>query len=181
MQGGLGTSVVDPYAKALMAIAQQHDLVDAIAADIASLRQMLSESAELAQFLGNPVANSNAKKGVLSAITQDGFNAYTQKFLMLLVDRGRIILLDAVCTRFQTLVRELKGIVLAEVTSAVELTDAQLDAVRDKVKAFTQANGVEIEALVDASLIGGVTIKVGSQVVDASLRGQLRRLSLSLG
>jgi F-type H+-transporting ATPase subunit delta len=180
MQSGVSAGIVAPYAQALMSIAQVHNVVDAIGDDVQSLRQMLAESGDLALFLANPLAGVEAKKSVLSQITRDGFNAYTKNFLMLLVDRGRVFLLDAICEQYQALLRELKGIVLAEVTSASALSDQQVEAVREKVKSFTGANGVEVSLSTDADLIGGVTIKVGSQVLDASLRGQLRRLALSL-
>jgi F-type H+-transporting ATPase subunit delta len=74
----------------------------------------------------------------------------------------------------------LNQAVLAEVASAVELTDAQKQSVREKVIAMTSANQVELNTKIDPDLIGGVIIKVGSQVVDASLRGQLRRIGLRL-
>jgi F-type H+-transporting ATPase subunit delta len=76
--------------------------------------------------------------------------------------------------------RELNQTVLAEVTSAVPLSDAQQQTVREKVQDLTSASQVEIETKIDADLIGGVIIKVGSQVIDASLRGQLRRLGIRL-
>jgi F-type H+-transporting ATPase subunit delta len=66
------------------------------------------------------------------------------------------------------------------VASAVELTDEQKQSVREKVIAMTSANQVELNTKIDPDLIGGVIIKVGSQVVDASLRGQLRRIGLRL-
>jgi F-type H+-transporting ATPase subunit delta len=78
------------------------------------------------------------------------------------------------------LVRELKHTVLAEVVSAVPLSEDQQSAVRAKVQAMTGAQQVELEMTQDADLIGGVVIKVGSQVIDASLRGQLRRIGLKL-
>jgi F-type H+-transporting ATPase subunit delta len=74
----------------------------------------------------------------------------------------------------------LKQTVVAEVISAVELTDAQRQSVSEKVKAMTSANQVELDTKIDPDLIGGVIIKVGSQVIDASLRGQLRRIGISL-
>src|SRR3712207_9493803 len=101
-------------------------------------------------------------------------------FLMLLVDRRRILFLDGILKQFQARLRQLKQAVLADVTSAVELTDEQRQAVSEKVKAMTNAQEVELNAKIDPDLIGGVIIKVGSQVVDASLRGQLRRIGLSL-
>ena len=69
---------------------------------------------------------------------------------------------------------------LAEITTALQLSGAQEDSLRDRVKALTKARSVELDIIVNPDLIGGVIIKVGSQVVDASIRGQLRRLKSSL-
>ena len=181
MQSGMSASIAAPYAEALMSIAQRQDTVDAIGEDIRNLRQMLVESSELSQFLTNPIASAEAKRGVLSQLTREGFNDSTKKFLMLLVDRGRVLFLGAVCEQYLARLRELKGIALAEVTSASELSEDNVNAIREKVKSFSDANDVEVSVSVDPDLVGGVIVKVGSQVGDASLRGQLRRLALSLG
>ncbi len=101
-------------------------------------------------------------------------------FLKLLVDKGRILFLEGIGKQYLAKLRELNQTVLAEVTSAVPLSDAQQQTVREKVQAMTSASQVEIETKIDADLIGGVVIKVGSQVIDASLRGQLRRLGIRL-
>lgn len=78
------------------------------------------------------------------------------------------------------LLRQLNQTVLAEITSAVPLTETQQQAITEKVITLTKARQVELATKIDSDLIGGVIIKVGSQVIDASLRGQLRRLSLRL-
>jgi F-type H+-transporting ATPase subunit delta len=78
------------------------------------------------------------------------------------------------------LLRQLNQTVLAEITSAVPLTEGQQQAITEKVITLTKAAKVELATKIDSDLIGGVIIKVGSQVIDASLRGQLRRLSLRL-
>lgn len=77
--------------------------------------------------------------------------------------------------------RQLQKTVLAEVTSAVEISDEQRESIRHQVLAMTQASQVEFETRIDPDLIGGVIIKVGSQVIDASLRSQLRRITMRLG
>jgi F-type H+-transporting ATPase subunit delta len=96
------------------------------------------------------------------------------------VDRRRIQFLEAIGKQYQALLRKLNQTVLAEVTSAVELSDSQKQSVREKVQAITSAHQVELDTKIDPDLIGGVIIKVGSQVVDASLRGQLRRIGIRL-
>lgn len=174
------TEIAEPYAKALMAIAQEHDLVDRIDEDVAALREAIANSQELRQFLENPLVKPQAKKNVLNQLAEGEVHDYTLRFIRLLVDRGRILFLDAICAQYQTLLRQLKNIVLAEITAARELSDRQQDEIRDKVKAFTNANDVEIDVTIDPDLIGGFIVRVGSQVLDVSLRGQLRRLALSL-
>ncbi|MEO1181392.1 MAG: ATP synthase F1 subunit delta, partial [Cyanobacteria bacterium J06636_28] len=95
--------------------------------------------------------------------------------------RGRVALLMPILNQFQAMVRDINQTVLAEVSSAIELSDAQKDSVRQRVISMTGARAVELSTELDASLLGGVIIKVGSQVVDASLRGQLRRIGIQLG
>jgi F-type H+-transporting ATPase subunit delta len=99
---------------------------------------------------------------------------------MLLVDRNRMFCLAGICEQYQAALRKLKGIVLAEVTSAVALSDEQTATVRDKVKAMTGANDIELATTIDPSILGGVIIKVGSQLLDSSLRSQLRRIGMSI-
>ncbi len=175
----INTEITEPYAKALMSLAGEHRLADRIGEDARALRSALAESEELARFLGNPIVPNEDKKSLLRQIGGD-LHEYTRNFLMLLVDRGRILFLDGICAQYLALLRERNQTVLAEVTTTVELSSDQERAVRDKVKSFTGAREVEIETRIDPDIIGGVIVKVGSKVIDASLRGQLRRLSLSL-
>jgi F-type H+-transporting ATPase subunit delta len=181
MQNSSTTSaIVDPYAQALMSLAQSHNLVDTFGDNVAGLLAVLNSSSELKTFLANPLLPAEAKKAALQQIVGDQVHPYLKNFLMLLVDRRRIGVVDGVCEKFQALLRELKQAVLAEVTSAVELNDGQKQAVCDRVKTMTGAQTVDLATKIDPELLGGVVIKVGSQVVDASLRSQLRRLSIRL-
>lgn len=181
MKGSLLTAeVLEPYAQALMDLAQANNLTDRIGEDIASLLNLLKESPELQQFLSNPILKAEDKKAVLGRIGGDEFHNFTKNFLNLLVDRRRILFLEGICQQYQALLRKLKQTVLAEVTSAVELSDNQKQAVREKVMSMTGAHQVDLETKVDPDLIGGVVIKVGSQLIDASLRGQLRRIGIRL-
>lgn len=171
--------VVEPYAQALMSMARSKDQTEPVGEDIRSLLNLLQSSEQLRNFLANPFVKAEDKKTVLRQVMTD-INPYLRNFVLLLVDRRRILLLTEICQQYLALLRQLNQTVLAEVVSAVELTADQQQAVREKVIAMTSANQVELDTKLDPNLIGGVIIKVGSQVVDASLRGQLRRLSLRL-
>ncbi|NET34536.1 MAG: F0F1 ATP synthase subunit delta [Cyanothece sp. SIO1E1] len=181
MKGGMVTSeVLKPYAQALMDLAKDSQLADRLGADTKLLIELLESSEELGQFLANPLIKADIKKSVLRQLVGNDIHTYTLNFLMLLADRGRILFLGGICQQYQTLLRELNQTVLAEVTATIDLSDAQQDAIRQRVKDMTGAREVELSISLDPALIGGVIIKVGSQVVDASLRGQLRRIGMSL-
>ncbi|NJN48711.1 MAG: F0F1 ATP synthase subunit delta [Alkalinema sp. RL_2_19] len=182
MQGNkiLDTKVLDPYAQALLALAQSSNLVEAFGDDARLISETVNSSEELQTFLESPFSGDEAKKNVLKQLFGGKIQPFMENFLMLLVDRRRIMFLAGICQQYQVLMRKLKGIVLAEVRSVVELTDAQKDQIKQRVQAVTNANEVEIESEIDPSLIGGVVIKAGSQVIDASLKGQLRQISLRL-
>jgi F-type H+-transporting ATPase subunit delta len=144
------------------------------------LESLFEESPEFSEFIANPVIKAEDKKSVLQRVMDDQANPYLTNFLMLLVDKRRIIFLKQITEQFLNLLRQLNQTVLAEVVSARELNEEQTRAVADKVKSITNARDVELKTSVEPELIGGVIIKVGSQVLDASLRGQLRRISTNL-
>ncbi|PSO99014.1 MAG: F0F1 ATP synthase subunit delta [Cyanobacteria bacterium QS_9_48_30] len=176
----LNAEIVEPYAEALMSLAQSNNLTERFGEDVRSLVELLEESQQLQGFLGNPIITTEDKKTVLRKIGGEGTHPYLRNFLMLLADKKRLIFLEGIFQQYLALLRELNQTALAEVTSATELTEAQRQSISDKVKAMTNAQSVEIKTSIDPDLIGGVIIKVGSQVLDASLRGQLRRLGMNL-
>jgi len=182
MSGALiNSEIAEPYAQALMSVAQAHNLTEDFGKDCRDIENLLEESSEFRDFILNPVIKSDDKKSVIKNVLGKNANAYLMNFLMLLVDKRRIVFLPAIIAQYLNLLRKLNQTVLAEVTSTKELSSDQTEAIVNKVKAMTKAKSVEVKATIDPDIIGGVIIKVGSQVVDASIRGQLRRLSLSLG
>lgn len=181
MKSNIATAeVAQPYAAALMSVAQSKNLTEQFGEDVRSLLNLLSESEQLRNFLDNPFTQPESKKAVINQILGEGANPNLHNFLMLLVDRRRISFLELICQQYLALLRQVNQTVLAEVISAVPLSEAQQQSVKEKVIALTNARSVELNTKIDRELIGGVIIKVGSQVIDASLRGQLRRLSLRL-
>jgi F-type H+-transporting ATPase subunit delta len=173
-------STVTPYADALMSLAQSQNLTDEFGTNCTDLLAMLDGSPELGQILSNPIVKIDDKKAILSKIVGETIHPFMANFLMILVERRRIGNLTEICQRYQAALRKLKGTVLAEVTSAVALTDAQTQSISDRVKGLTGASSVEIAANVDPAIIGGVIIKFGSQVIDSSLRAEIRRLGMSI-
>ncbi|MDJ0619541.1 MAG: ATP synthase F1 subunit delta [Calothrix sp. MO_192.B10] len=172
--------IAQPYAQALMSVAESNNVTEQIGEDVRGLLNLLQESDQLRNFIDNPFVEADDKKAVVGRVLGEGANPYLRNFLMLLVDRRRISFLADICQQYLALLRQLTQTVLAEVTSAVPLSESQQQTIKEKVIAMTAARQVELDTKIDSDIIGGVIIKVGSQVIDASLRGQLRRLSLRL-
>ncbi|MCC5663538.1 F0F1 ATP synthase subunit delta [Nostoc sp. CHAB 5784] len=172
--------VAQPYAQALLSIAQSKNLTEEFGEDARTFLGLLRGDKQLHNFFSNPFIQAENKKALIKQILGEGSNPYLRNFLLVLVDKRRIAFLESIFQQYLALLRQLNQTVLAEVISAVPLTEAQQQAIIQKVIAISNARQVELETKVDSELIGGVIIKVGSQVIDASIRGQLRRLSLRL-
>lgn len=172
--------VVEPYATALMSVAKSKNLTEDFGHQMRSLIDLLKDSPELRSFLASPVIKPDDKKAVINRVLGDEANPYLHNFLMLLVDRGRVLFLAEIAQEYLALLRKLNQTVLAEVTSAVELNDDQKRIVVEQIKARSGAQNVDLDLKIDRDILGGVIIKVGSQLFDASIRGQLRRIGMSL-
>ena len=180
MQNAVTAEIVEPYAEALMSLAKEKNITDEIGGNIRSLKTLFDESEDLGTFLASPLVSAEDKKEVIKKIASEQVNPFLLNFLLLLVDRQRINVAEAIFDKYLENLRKLNNVVLAEVTSAVQLYEGEAEKLVEKIKALTGANGVEIETNIDPDIIGGVIIKVGSQIYDASIKGQLRRISRSM-
>ena len=181
MKGSLiNSEVAEPYAQALMSVAQNHQLIDSFSDTLGDLSRLLDESPDFRAFLTSPVINETDKKAVLRRVLGSHESPYLVNFLLLLVDKRRIIYLAEICEQYLVLYRKITNTVLAEVTTASPLSREQEHRIEDDVKQRTGARSVDLKITVDPDILGGVIIKVGSQVYDASLQGQLRRIRISL-
>jgi F-type H+-transporting ATPase subunit delta len=182
MQGNnvVSNTFLNPYAEAMMSVAESHDLLDKFNDNCNTVLQVLNDSADLQQFVDSPIVKATDKKAVIQKIFGESVDPLMLNLIMVLVDRGRISFLAGVCQQYQVMLRKLRGDVLAEVTTAVALTAAQTSSIKDRVQAMTGANNVDIMAKIDPTIVGGVIIKVGSQIIDSSLRSQLRLIGMSL-
>ncbi len=173
-------AIVEPYADALMSVAKDQNLVEDFGKDVDLILSVLSSSEDLRKFFAVPVIDDSAKKQMLTTLFGTQIHSTVLNFLMILIAHRRILFLEAICRQFKALLRKMNNVALAEITSAIPLNSSQEDTLRQKVTSLTKANSVELSVKLNPDLIGGVIIKVGSQVIDASIRGQLRRLSSRL-
>lgn len=173
-------TIATPYAEALLQVAESRQETDTVADQVRGLLAIWNENAELRGAMTSPVLEPDAKKAALLALFQDQITPSLQNLLKLLADRQRLPVMDAVLIRFLELYRDLRRITLAKVSSATPLTPEQQEQLNQRVKAIAGTEVVELDVQVDPALIGGFIVRMGSQVIDASLSGQVRRLGLAL-
>ncbi len=174
------TDVGARYAQALFDLALETKTFDAVEIDVGALRAVLTESAELRRFLSSPIFASDTKANVLKALGEKAeLNAVTVKFLGVLAANRRAEALPSAIAGFERLSAAHRGVIAAEVTSAIKLSAAQAKAVSVALeKALGKAP--EITARVDPTILGGLKVKVGSRLFDASLRSKLDSLKFAL-
>ncbi len=168
------------YAQALFDLAIEQKALAPIEGDLKALKGALAESADLRRLLENPGFTAEDKARGLAAIADKAkFNATTKKFLGLLAANRRASHLGAVITSFEKLSAEHRGVVSAEVVTALPLSSAQEKGV---AAALRQALGKdpEISTRVDPSILGGIKVRVGSRLFDASLKSRLDSLKFAL-
>ena len=173
-------TITSPYAEAFLQVAESRKEVDQVIDQAKAVLGLWQVSPELRAALASPVLEVEAKKAALEKLFSDQLTPSFLNLLKLLADRQRIGILDAVLERTLELHREQRNIALATVTSATALTEEQQAELSKKVQAVAGTDKLEINLKVDADLIGGFVVKVGSKVIDASLAGQVRRLGLAL-
>jgi F-type H+-transporting ATPase subunit delta len=173
-------TITSPYAEAFLQVAESRKEVDQVVDQAKAVLGLWQGSPELRAAMASPVLEVEAKKAALEKLFSDQLTPSFLNLLKLLADRQRIGILDAVLERTLELHRVQRNIALATVTSATALTAEQQAELSKKVQAVAGTDKLEINLKVDADLIGGFVVKVGSKVIDASLAGQVRRLGLAL-
>ena len=174
------TEVGGRYAQALFDLALETGRLDAVRADLKSLKTAWLESADLRRLATSPViAAEDQQKGLVAIAAKAGFEQTTRNFLGLLAQNGRARDLAGVITGFEALYAKHTGVVAAEVVSTQELTAVQLTHIRN---ALRQALGKapELTTRIDPSILGGLKVKVGSKLFDASLKTKLDQMKFAL-
>lgn len=162
------------YAKALLSLASDQKTAEAVNKDMKLIAETISESTELSEMLQSPVVPSSDKKAVLTQVFSKA-DKTTLNLLDILDTNNRIDILGHVASKYVQLFDESKGIQVATVTTAVPLTAQLKKQVLAKAKELTGKN-VEVENIVDESIIGGFILRVGDVQYNASVANQLNEL-----
>lgn len=168
------------YAVALFELALENKALKAVESDLANLKELLAESADLRELVSSPLYSRDAQsKGVQGVADAAKLSDLTVKFLGVLAANRRLGAIAAMIGDFEKLVAHHKGEVSAEVVSAHALTKTQLTALKKQLKAAI-GRDVAIDASVDETLLGGLRVKVGSRMVDSSLKTKLDNLAIAM-
>ncbi|MBR0695447.1 F0F1 ATP synthase subunit delta [Bradyrhizobium lablabi] len=164
------------YATALFELARDEKSVDQVRADLDRFDDMLNESADLKRLVRSPVFSADAQLKALTAVLDKaGISGTSAKFLKVLTANRRLFAVADVIRAYRALVAKFKGEATAEVTVAEGLNDKNLDALKAALKSVT-GKDVALNVKVDPSIIGGLVVKLGSRMVDSSLRTKLNSI-----
>ena len=177
ISGGIQASLSGRYAAALFDLAREQKAIEKVEASLATLEQAMRESADLKRLVSRPlVARGAAAQAVKAVATELKLDTLTANFLGVLAANRRLSQLNNVIAAFRAMAANFRGETTAQVTTAHPLTDAQVTALKAKLKARV-GRDVAVATKVDPAILGGLVVKIGSQMIDASIKTKLNTLA----
>ena len=177
ISGGIQASLAGRYATALFELARDEKKIDAVGASLATLKSALAESADLRELTTSPViSRDEAVRGSAAVAAALKLDPVTAKFLGVLAQNRRLGQLGNVIRAYNQLAAHHRGETTAEVASAHPLDDEQVAALKRNLKGRL-GRDVVVDLAVDPAILGGLVVKVGSQMIDGSIRTKLNTLA----
>jgi len=178
--GGISASLAGRYATALFELATEQKRIESVEQSLAGLGQALGESAELRALTASPVISRQQARSAVAALAQAmQLDSLVGNFLGVLADNRRLAEIRAVIAAFQSLAARQRGEVSAEVISAHPLADDQLEQLRQQLRTRTGSD-VAVTTHVDPAILGGLVVKIGSQMIDNSIKTRLNTLATAM-
>ena len=176
----LTATVAGRYANALFELAQEADALEAVERDVEALRAALRESADLSTLITSPLYSREDTARAMAAVARAmELGDLTANLLGVMAGKRRLFALGEVLETFVGLLAEHRGQITAEGTSARALSEAQRDALKEALATAT-GREIKLDTTVDESLIGGLVVKVGSRMVDTSIRSRLSAMEQAM-
>jgi F-type H+-transporting ATPase subunit delta len=168
-------SAVSTYAEALFEAARERDELEEVLEELKEFETALEESEELRLFYYGSQISERDKRRAIDALTE-GMTLTTRNFLKVLSDNGREENFEEILLRYEELVKEYLGKVEVAVTTAVELSEDQLDRMKERLGRSLEGREVIIQTSVDPNILGGAVFQYGGRMIDSSVRGRLEGL-----
>jgi F-type H+-transporting ATPase subunit delta len=163
------------YARSLLELAQDRKLAEPIGQELASIAEILTANPTFLGFLRDPAIGSEERSRVVDKVLKPNVNPLLANFLGVMGMHNRLGILDQVAQAYSDLLDELLGKIEVDVTVSQKLSAAELDQVRQKVSAALKKDAV-VHQYIDESIIGGMVLRVGDQLIDASVKTQLETM-----
>ncbi len=165
------------YATALFELAQEAKSVDAVKADLGRFSALLADSGDLLRLVRSPVFTAEEQtKAVEAVLAKAKISGLAGKFISTVASNRRLFAISQMISGFNALVSQAKGETRAEVTVAEKLDDKHLATLKDAIAASTKQKNVELDVKIDPSILGGLKVKIGSRMIDASLKTKLNSI-----
>lgn len=178
--GGIQASLSGRYALALFELARDSKQLDSVAQSVSTLKAALAESEDLRNLTTSPVIGRDAAAKAIAAVGEAlGLDRTTLNFLGVMAQGRRLMQLPAAIRAFETLLSQHRGETLAEVTSAYPLGKTQVTALQKSLKTRV-GRDVAVDLKVDPAILGGLVVKIGSQMIDSSIRTRLNTLAQAM-
>ncbi len=168
------------YGNALFELAVEENIMDSLYEEVIQLTDILKDNYDIIRLLSHPRIEKSEKKGIIENTFGDRVSDELTGLMVMVVEKGHINSLIDIFNYFIKQVKKAKNIGLAQVTSAIELSDSQKAAIEKRLIETTTYNTMEIDYSVDKSLIGGLVIRIEDRVVDSSIRTRLDSMSKTL-
>jgi len=177
----LVSGVSGRYASALFSLAHDERQTDAVAQSLDRVDAMVAGSPDLERLVRSPVFSAADQVKALDAIlSMEGIAGIAANFVRLVAKKRRLFFLRQMIADYRKLYDASRGVTRAQVTSASALADAHLASLKDQLKAASGGRDVQLDVKVDPSIIGGLIVKLGSRMVDGSLRTKLNAIRLAM-
>lgn len=174
------SGVAGRYASALFDLAKEAGALDAVSDDLVRLKQLIDEDGDLATLIKSPLYSRSEQMAAMQAVLERAAaNALTVKFVGVAAENRRLFVLPDMIDAFASLLAEHRGEVTAEVASAFGLSDAQQSTLCDTLEKRLDRK-VILDLSVDPTILGGLVVRVGSRMIDSSLRTKLDNLQLAM-
>ena len=172
--------VAGRYASALFDLANETSKTSDVEGDLVKFQELLDESPDLLRVVRSPVIGSGDQSRAIAAIlNRVGIGGLTANFLKLVTANRRLFVIQDIIKVYRALSAKARGEITAEVTSAFALNDGQVTALKETLKASV-GKDVTLQQRVDPSLLGGLVVKVGSRMIDSSLKTKLQNMKVAL-
>ncbi len=172
----LTSTIAERYATALFDLAEEQGALEAVESDVESLKAAIAESSDLAGMISSPLYGREEQSAAIRAVSEAmGLGAVVANLAGLMAAKRRLFALPDVLDAFTARLAEHRGEVTANVTAARALSDAQIDALKQKLGA-SLGREVKLDIRIDPAILGGLVVKVGSRMVDTSIRSKLASL-----